>query len=956
MKLRLLTCLAALTSLVSTADFKGSIDLTGTIKIEKDGVLFGTIQPRIIRPNWDWKTFFLDLNKKAPEGTLFGSQGNARKKQSIVNLRINYKQPKPNVLDLEYIFTPDADTKAHALCASFYFDDTVFQGGAYAFDNNIKGIFPLVNNPNVVHLNRTQASTLNADGAMGRVTFNLDKNNTTLLQDNRKWNTKNFELRYSAPSDEPKIVGELVSTYKAKKDYVVKMTITLPEPTNLIQLKPIVMKADETWIPLKNELEIVKGSVIDFTDVVNLDAPAGKYGWTKADGQNFVFEKLPNVPQRFYGVNFCMDAHVLTHEESDIIADRLARFGYNTVRFHHHENRLTKFSRKDSCALDKDRLDQFHYLFAALKKRGIYMTTDVYVSREVNAHEIYPGMTGTIEMNEFKQLCAVNRNAMENWKKFARVFLGTKNPYTGLTLAEDPALNVICMVNEGVISAWTHSTYPEQFKAAWVTAWNNWLAKNFPTEQARKAIGLQEYPAKATPKHDLKTPLGNAYSHFLYDTHQAMYKEMTSFLKEELNCKALFSDMNNAGRNIWAQATRGTFDYVDDHFYIDHPRFLQTSWRLPSTCDNLSVMKTGNIGGGTSAFIRVLDRPFTITEWNYSGPGKYRGIGGIMTGCLASLQNWAGLWRFAYSHSRGMFDPDKRSAGYFDVVSDPFAQITERATICLFLRKDLGEAPNTIAWTIDENWVKNTTEPDHKLWIQWSGFNLVAKVGTFIGSPTDKVPAELSVPLTANAPKAANHIETQEPMTHETGDAVDAIVKKLNWLPKGNKTDFSRKIFQSVNNQFMIDGERNAMILNTPMTAGGFVEANDTIVTDVAQFKVRGSEATVWVSSVTKEPIKSSSRILLSHVTELHNSWQRYAEPERKTVLSWGSQPYLVHDGYVDALLSIDKPEEMTLYKVDLSGKRVAKVPTKIVDGKLAFTIRIKNPDGKAQLLYELTR
>ena len=88
----------------------------------------------------------------------------------------------------------------------------------------------------------------------------------------------------------------------------------------------------------------------------------------------------------------------------------------------------------------------------------------------------------------------------------------------------------------------------------------------------------------------------------------------------------------------------------------------------------------------------------TITEWNYCGPGKYRGIGGIVTGCLATQQNWAGLWRFTYSHSAEMFKPN-RGASYFDLVADPLNQLNERAIICLYLRGDMTPAEHTVAFS-----------------------------------------------------------------------------------------------------------------------------------------------------------------------------------------------------------------------------------------------------------------
>src|SRR5262249_1458022 len=144
------------------------------------------------------------------------------------------------------------------------------------------------------------------------------------------------------------------------------------------------------------------------------------------------------------------------------------------------------------------------------------------------------------------------------------------------------------------------------------------------------------------------------------------------------------------------QATRALYDYVDDHFYIDHPKFLEKSWQLPSRCSNTSPIAGGAAGGRHTSFPRLLDKPFTITEYNYSGPGRFRGVGGILTGALGALQGWGGIWRFAYSHSRqALFQPARIT--YFDMVSDPLSQAAERASLCLYLRGDMKTAPHSVA-------------------------------------------------------------------------------------------------------------------------------------------------------------------------------------------------------------------------------------------------------------------
>ncbi|MBR6323417.1 MAG: hypothetical protein IKR62_00430, partial [Victivallales bacterium] len=71
--------------------------------------------------------------------------------------------------------------------------------------------------------------------------------------------------------------------------------------------------------------------------------------------------------------------------------------------------------------------------------------------------------------------------------------------------------------------------------------------------------------------------------------------------------------------------------------------------------------------------------------------------------------------------------------------------------------------------------------------------------------------------------------------------------------------------------------------------------------------------------------------------------------------LSWGMTPHILRNGAVDCELKLVKPEEVTVYRLDVGGKRLGKVATAVKDGKLCFELRVKSPDG-AQLLYELIR
>ena len=153
--------------------------------------------------------------------------------------------------------------------------------------------------------------------------------------------------------------------------------------------RTVVIRENREWIPLDSPRTVQPGSPLDFSGM--LDAPAGKYGRiTVAPDGHFSFEKAPEKRIRFVGVNLCNKAQFLSHADSDALAERLARLGYNAIRLHHHDNWLVKKDAPDSLTLDMEMLDRLEYLFAACRKRGIYVTTDVFVSRKLKPGDRIP--------------------------------------------------------------------------------------------------------------------------------------------------------------------------------------------------------------------------------------------------------------------------------------------------------------------------------------------------------------------------------------------------------------------------------------------------------------------------------------------------------------------------------------------------------------------------------------
>ena len=214
----------------------------------------------------------------------------------------------------------------------------------------------------------------------------------------------------------------------------------------------------------------------------------------------------------------------------------------------------------------------------------------------------------------------------------------------------------------------------------------------------RVVIEQRKNPAADIPDRCVAHVGREAVARFVADIEARMVARMKAFLRDEIGCRALISNYNCGTHYTTLQPVRETlYDYVDDHFYVDHPRFLDKRWALPSRCGNENPLRTGCVVPCGVAFTRLANKPFTVSEYNFSGPGMYRGVGGIMTGAMGALQDWSALWRFAYSHRLENMFSTNSFAGYFDVATDPLSQASDRASICLFLRRDLAPLSSRVA-------------------------------------------------------------------------------------------------------------------------------------------------------------------------------------------------------------------------------------------------------------------
>lgn len=603
--------------------------LAGKITLERSGL---EIAPRAFMPGWRYVAVSGGMSKCGASafGLRFGSVRGAG--------RASFVETQKGEISARWFVAVDGAVRVEQMfLGSSDIPDDIRIGGSYVQDG-VESPFPAVgSNFHFGWKKDVRELVLKDKTGHSRVTLRFDAPSSMMFQDNHRFGG-GFELRIVA-AEKDLSPGRIVEW---------GLTIREDEPLTLHKREPLVVEQGETWLPLSVKGGIVRGSALDFSSISKLDAPAGKHGRVVVRDGHFEFEDAPGVPRRFYGVNLCFGANYFQSlETAERFADELAHRGYNAVRLHHQDGMLVK-KGQDSTTIDPVRMRELDALAAAFIRRGIYITTDLYVSRSVPWRDIGRDKPGNIEMGEYKMLVREDEQAFSNLCAFAKNWLTHVNAFTGRRWADEPGVAWISLVNENC---------PDNFRPN--------LDKS----------GRARYA----------------------EIENRFYSRMTRFLKETVGAKQIFTDLNGWSTSDAWNSCRTAFDYVDMHFYVDHPRFIEQSWKLPSECAN-ELPFSGNVPNGVSwaGKCRIPGKPFTITEWNFAAPGRYRGVGGIVTGAWAAREDWDGLWRFAWSHSvEGVKNPCGQAMNYFDMSGDPLSLAGERASICLFLRGDIASGDSS---------------------------------------------------------------------------------------------------------------------------------------------------------------------------------------------------------------------------------------------------------------------
>lgn len=647
------------------------------------------------------------------------------------------------------------------------------------------------------------------------------------------------------------------------------------------------------WIPYTLAWD---DAPLDLAFLYENEKPAGKHGFLTVKGDKFVFENGQEA--KFWGTLFNSSANFPTHDYSEKVARRLAKFGVNMVRTHQMDAEWAAPNifqctrgrlRDNSLSFDPESMDRLDYLIHCLKKEGIYIYLDLLSHRSFKSGD---GVDNAAELPESgKPYSNFDRRLIELQKKFNRDLLTHVNPYTGLAYKDDPAIVLMEFANENDLFFFTRNLEP--YRTRLEIIYREWAAS--------KTITV---PADQVDFNTLTEPI----LQFLHHLQKKYYEEMTADLRQ-LGVKVPLTGSNWSLGTLHQASAAGDLDFADSHAYWDmwSDRYGNNRPLIGERCDYMLKDLSHR---------RLLDKPFFVSEWDVTWPNEWRATNPMSMAAAASFQGWNGLSIHTYRYRAttpvdGMGGVLLNGVGYrlnFDTFNDPAKFGLFYHAALMFRRGDIEVGKKSVAIQVTPEKIDSLPKSDGPICRLSSAQYQVPALELL----TEQHRCGLLLP--GHTAQADTVIST-EALPEEPSDGM----------------------IKSDNGQVFRNWKKKLCGIDTPCTKSvyGFVGENEPVQLDGLKVTAQTPFAVVAISSLTDEPIRSSRNLLLTTVGRADNSGARYNEAHTER-LDIGHGPVLIEVIHVKIELTTT---QSTLQVLSIDPERLVTgiVPAKHENGKLTF-------------------
>lgn len=683
-------------------------------------------------------------------------------------------------------------------------------------------------------------------------------------------------------------------------------------------------------------LVIREGGPLDFSKWL----PAGVAG---AQGRvivgpqgRFVFANKPDTPAKLSCVSLAWSPATGGYPDkpmADLFARQVKVHGYNLVRIHYAEALLMS-NRMGDFDFDPVQLDRFYYFLAALKREGVYWVIDAMTSENGAYGNVMPHRW--IQQYNLKYMVHVDDKAKAHWRTLIDKLYVPKNPYTGLSILADPALAGMVLLNEGGMNflaatreggiwraelqplfvAFLKRRYPND--AEWSKAWGDVRG----TESlAKGTVILPEVLRKYSPRMA-------DFQRFLTELETNTGRWMTSHLRERGYVGPLTSYDN--WLSTQSNATRSSFNWIDMHAYHDESLGFSPGTTIAQTSSTVTAARYAR----WLATSRQSGKPYSVTEYGQPFWNRFRFEAGAIIPAMAAFQGWD----FACLHGEGGIDltfysnASRKSAIHpYGVGIDPVSRAGETLSALLYMRGDVSPAINRVAVSylndaaFKGNYLDGVSEDISMLsWI--TGVELLHPGGK------STVPIKQTLlPLnTTELTWGLSRTAIQVPMTLNDFalDTRLSGLRKVGVVDATNRTSVSAGVYESDTKQLLMDLKNNRFTVITPRTeAVTLGTASSNVALKNLKVIATTSPGLVSASALDDVPLVQSKKILLIFATDAQNTGMKFADSERRELVSLGTIPVQLQRSVANLSLALGHATEMKLTALTLNGELGDKIP-----------------------------
>ncbi len=657
------------------------------------------------------------------------------------------------------------------------------------------------------------------------------------------------------------------------------------------------------WEPAPDDFN--KSALIDLS-FLNEDV-AGEKGPVSRKGNDFILGNGKKV--KFWAANAGPAICALDHASHIYLAKNLAKRGINMVRLH------GGIYDQNNPAVSMKRIDHLHHLIHALKQEGIYTKLSIYFPAwfRLNDH-FYNNQKWPVT------LLFYDKQMQGYYFKWCETLFKTKNPYTGIPLAKDPAVAIFEIQNEDSQFFWTFgekSVAPERWQAyskmfgSWCkkkygsidkayAAWNGAKhAKDKPAEGVIHLGGAWEMTRKGSDQNANKRKRINDQVAFLTENMREFYqmaiKKINGYgYKGMISC----GNWHTADSTTLDALERYCYtagDVIDHHGYFDHNhkgQFASWSVRPGDTFTSQSALKFTH--GNPLPYVETDGHPHIISEIGWPAPNAYRSEFTFLNSCYLSLQGCDGIFNFAIGSPAW----DNSLAKF--PLNTPVTLACFPAAALVYRNQYVQEA---------ETIVMDNLNIKEQMALKGTAVNVKPALDQFRakqipGGKKQEGKVDAIDPMSFYVGRVARNFEGKPEKSYQKG--INEFI------------DRSNKTITSITGELMWDYGTGVATMNTPKAQGacGFLKAKGSIALDNLTINSNNAYANISLVAMDNKDIATSKKLLLQVMTieQPYNFKTSSGDGMGGSIQNMGGAPFGIKkfSGSVTLKLKGAKPKSVT--------------------------------------------